>query len=418
MNNNCTTDYENKEMIEKQLDKLIGEGKRTLIICPYGDLGRYACQILKNKYNIEPYAIVDNFSKEEGVWNVDEFKLQDIPENSYVIICSVFPEIQDGFKRILATHIAEDHICNILDKSGVDYADTSAYAKAELAQRLESGHVIIKNITRDKNKLYFLFSYQNGDIIAAASLMESAKRVYGYGQGVFVCLRRHRDIAKMFDAFDEVIEVSTTEMNDIRCVGSQFGYMWGENYILGNKKHLHRCFMIYDNFLDTFKLAIMQIPEKCKPSKLSDKIFTKSKEELKKIYGRSVLIAPYANSFANFPVEFWELIIRELKIKGYNVLCNLFGEEKELPGTVRLEKGLAETLEISYGCAGIISNRSGFSDLIAFNYDVPHVVIYPSEKMASFWDISIYGSDKTYKAVWNESYSELAERVLNLLALS
>lgn len=410
-------DKNQKIQIESILETSILGGKRRFIICPYGVMGRYVKSVLWEKYDIEPYAIIDNFSKEDGVWNVDELKKHEIPDDVFVILISVFIEIQSGFQKMLMPYFPKEKIINVLGKNNESCLEENKSEDVKLKESLEKGHEIIRNIATDRNKLYFMYSEHNGDIIAASSLMESAKRVYGYAQAVFVCLKRHRDIAKMFDAFDEVVEVSTEEMNHIRCVASHFGYMWGENYILGNTNHLHRCWMVYDNFLDAFKLTILQIPEKCKPSRLSNQIFTRSKEELKRIYGKMVMIAPYANSFANFPLEFWQLIVSELGNKGYGVLCNVFGKEQEIPGTTRLEKGLAETLEISYGCAGVISNRSGFSDLVAFNYDVPHVVIYPDEKMSSYWDISVFGSEKTYKVEWKEAYRDLAKQIVERLLL-
>lgn len=90
---------------------------------------------------------------------------------------------------------------------------------------------------------------------------------------VLVCKKRHAEIAEVFDGITESLVVTEEEMSCIIASGMAYERMFGENYILGNIPLLERCWRMYDNRLDVFKLAILQIPQSCKPEKVSSSLF-------------------------------------------------------------------------------------------------------------------------------------------------
>lgn len=79
---------------------------------------------------------------------------------------------------------------------------------------------------------------------------------------------------------------------------------------------------------------------------------------------------------------------------GFQVYTNVYGDEKEIPGTERLEVSIREAFQIVRYSAGVVSYRSGFSDILAFQPELPHVVINPDAHIMSFDDCSVLGNAK------------------------
>lgn len=88
--------------------------------------------------------------------------------------------------------------------------------------------------------------------------------------------------------------------------------------------------------------------------------------EKKLIPGKTIVLAPYANSLPNFPDWFWVKLAQELQKSGFTVCTNaVSGKEKVIDGTIGLflpYKILASFLKKAGYVIGI---RSGFFDVIS-----------------------------------------------------
>lgn len=92
--------------------------------------------------------------------------------------------------------------------------------------------------------------------------------------------------------------------------------------------------------------------------------------------GNAVILSPYAKSVANLPGKFWDSVVAYCSQKGYRLYTNVAGEEKELPGTFRLEVQLNELQSVVERAGIFIGLRSGLCDVIR-GADCRKIVLYP-----------------------------------------
>lgn len=97
-----------------------------------------------------------------------------------------------------------------------------------------------------------------------------------------------------------------------------------------------------------------QKPSKRKPCSLLEQIEP----------GRAVILSPYAKSVTSISEDCWLQIIGHYEKKGYEIFTNTAGDEKALPGTIRLAVKLAELQSAAERAGTFIGLRSGLCDVI------------------------------------------------------
>ena len=100
-----------------------------------------------------------------------------------------------------------------------------------------------------------------------------------------------------------------------------------------------------------------------------------------------------------------------------DVYTNVAGNEMPLDGTKRLQVSLQDTFCICSYCRGLISYRSGFTDVMAFNHKVRHVVINPGEAELEYNDITIFGSNRVLNVVYDDRDESLIRDILGFLTV-
>ena len=96
----------------------------------------------------------------------------------------------------------------------------------------------------------------------------------------------------------------------------------------------------------------------------------------KMIYGKSVILSPYAKSVTNIPSNYWEQIIKFYRNRKFSVFTNAVNGEVTLPGTIRLEISL-DQMQSAVEQAGIfIGLRSGLCDVIN-EAECEKIALYP-----------------------------------------
>lgn len=100
-------------------------------------------------------------------------------------------------------------------------------------------------------------------------------------------------------------------------------------------------------------------------------------------FGKTVLLAPTANSLYNLPNSFWEKLVFLLNKKGYTVCTNSAGyNEKTIMGSIPIFIPY-KYLKIFMENAGyIISLRSGLTDIIS-GLECKKIIIYPKQDIYS-----------------------------------
>ncbi len=91
--------------------------------------------------------------------------------------------------------------------------------------------------------------------------------------------------------------------------------------------------------------------------------------------GKSIILAPYANSVSELPLQFWEILAEGLRKLGYFVFTNTAGKQKPVKGTKKIEIPL-EQIGIYLEYAGyFIALRSGLCD-IAGHSQCKQIIIF------------------------------------------
>lgn len=254
------------------------------------------------------------------------------------------------------------------------------------------GRKIVQAIASDPNTLYVFCPWGSGDTLAVAAYLSHIRDYRKPGSLALVCKKNQADIAEMFDSIDRQISISGDECDCIAIASYLYLMNYGPNYIIGNLGLFNH--LSFPHRLMPFKLFVLQVPENASPDKVSDRFYDPYNEALASEWKNHIILAPYAVAFPLLPTAFWEALARALAEKGYEVYTNVYREEAVINGTKRLEVSIREVFQLARYSAGMITYRSGFSDIMALQPDLKHVVINPDERTMSYDDCSVLGNAK------------------------
>lgn len=155
-----------------------------------------------------------------------------------------------------------------------------------------------------------------------------------------------------------------------------------------------------------YKCGVYGLPNKTepvKPSILKEYLYL---NKIKK--NQTLIISPYAKSVSNIPMSFWDKIINDYTLKGFDIYTNTVGDEEALQGTKRIEIPLDEMQSAVEYAGNFIGLRSGLCDVIKYA-DCKKTVVYPDRcfsdtkwKMAEIfhldgWKNLVIGEEKIHE---------------------
>lgn len=216
-----------------------------------------------------------------------------------------------------------------------------------------------------------------GDVVLAMSYLQYflwKKGISGYV--VFVVGNACADVAKMFGA--EAVEVLTQKEMDeqvqaviYRRDSDSFIAHHDRPYVVNLWKIL---FVRKISFDELYRSGVFGLPGDVKPYAPSNLAVYERLEEIP--VDNAVILAPYAKSVSKLPRECWDSIIEYCANKGYQIYTNVTREEKELPGTLRLEVRLSELQSVVERAGLFIGLRSGLCDVLRWA-DCRKIALYP-----------------------------------------
>ena len=242
----------------------------------------------------------------------------------------------------------------------------------------EYGEKILHSIAKDPDSLYVFAPWGSGDVLAIAAHLSYIRKAYPQKKGLYlVCRKNCSDIADMYDSIDGCISVSWEECDCFTLASTVRHADYGENYILGDLSQVfHKSF---PTRLEPFKTAVLRIPAESEPDPVSESFPAPFNEEEHREWRDVVILAPYAIAYPLLSLSIWAVIADMMKKKGYRVYTNVYGEETPVPGTEALRVSIRRAYDLSRYVAGMISYRSGFSDIMGTIPALGHIVIYPNE---------------------------------------
>lgn len=102
-------------------------------------------------------------------------------------------------------------------------------------------------------------------------------------------------------------------------------------------------------------------------------------EELKEtgmIRGKSVIIAPYAQTSSAIPLVFWEELVNSFQMEGYRVFTNVAGDEEAINGTRALCIPLRALKSFLQFAGAFVAMRSGLCDLVSHIDGFKQIILY------------------------------------------
>lgn len=149
-------------------------------------------------------------------------------------------------------------------------------------------------------------------------------------------------------------------------------------------------------FHKIFKRCVFNFDEHIRPDMITQTI--SYQEAVNRILdlglnvGKTVVLAPYANSFVNeLSLDWWEELASHLKKNGYTVCTNSSGEkEPVIPGTVGVLFSYSEIIRLIEACGTFVGIRSGLCDIIS-SANCNKIIIYQdfmTERRAEFFSLN------------------------------
>lgn len=254
------------------------------------------------------------------------------------------------------------------------------------------GLQVVLSIAKDPSVFYVFCPWGSGDTLTVAAYLHHVKQYWGISKITLVCKKNQTDIAEIYDSIDNVIAIGSDECEAITIASCLRLVTYGPNYMVGNLSLVRK--YQFSHRLQPYKLLVLQIPEDSAPAPVSDHFYDPYDKELAATWKSRIILAPYAVAFPLLSNSFWEKLVQELTKDNFQVFSNVHGEEAPIPGTERLDTSVREAFQLARYCAGVISYRSGFSDILALQPKLRHVVINPDEHAMVFDDCSILGNAK------------------------
>lgn len=211
-------------------------------------------------------------------------------------------------------------------------------------------------------------SSQNIDKYVLSVIGNSAKEItslFGIKHVVKLSIKESNDFVVFYNFIGGIEGVEVLHYHPMMTHQSVLGY--ARNFHDINFLRMMQRYVFAD-----LKYEMMPAPQYSYDSVFVDEVFRK----YRLIEGRTILLAPYANSLNVLPYDFWEKLCKKLINLGYSVVTNSTGKN-ELPikGTapVFIPYKYLKQFVIRGGYS--ISFRSGLSDILS---DIPHnmTVVY------------------------------------------
>ena len=265
---------------------------------------------------------------------------------------------------------------------------------------------------KDKETCYFLSPYGLGDTLILASLKDELEKFYNL-KIHFLIKNTHKIIMDMYN----IESYTTIEMPSIEEL---------KKIIIDNKIKkgsifiAHPLFVKDDTHINNFNcgkvsfyemyLSFLGLPIN---TKFNNKIVEKNEglsELIIKLQQNNIndldnviLLAPEADSCPLINQCYWEKIIKKYSSMGYYVILNAKNKKNTIRGAKFLPLTIEEALLIAQNCAGIISLRSGFCDLVALKHKGFLKVLYPNIDV-----LNLYSIKRSF------SFKNIEEQLVNL----
>jgi hypothetical protein len=227
-----------------------------------------------------------------------------------------------------------------------------------------------------------------GDTLITAGLVHAIKERYQIVKVMLLVKSNHAHIGDIFQSIDRVCVLddkitfvnkhdNSFALKNQQLAPNNYFFAHFENY---NIPHLlgYKNINLFDSYKALFKLGFdisLETPIALDGNKECDL-------DIFKVHnirpGRTVLLAPVANSVKLLSNDFWLSVCKTLKSRDYDIVLNSYsGTEILNPYVTRIDLPLKYLAKFSITAGKVIALRSGLCDFLSL-YPVDMTVLYPS----------------------------------------
>lgn len=251
---------------------------------------------------------------------------------------------------------------------------------------------------------YFVSPASAGDTYRLCMLKVALESHYK-GKIIFIIKAMHEAICEMFVGLEYVI-----------CEDKSVDFCkYKQCLILDNVVSVPTIGKIHSNFIyyefpadtdnqlefDRVRLMLPQSAQRVLPTNLP-KISESLRAKLDKIapLNQIILFCPEANSFPKLPFIIFKDECQKLRKEGYSIVVNSLKYKKEYArffsdGVYDLDLSLKDAIALGISCAGVISTRAGFCDIVA-HYCKRLKIYYTAFSNYIMWDRVLPNTERVY----------------------
>ena len=429
--------------MHKNIDRFISEGKlkdKFIVIFGSNEPAERIMDFLAER-GIKVNGLIDNNVKKDGSElngvevTLPAKLLEKKIEDAVILIASkYYPEM---VVQLNGMGYEEDvHILKAVEYSSFSAPSLDLNEFDKRAGIVKKGQIVFDKLMAqypECEKIFVCPLIVLGDAYVGMSCMREYMLKNGIKNYALVVVNRAcSKVASLFGFDSSLFTVSREEMETF-IQFSVYSHMADGKILILNHRHPYTCRIgeigNYKNvnFMDHFRYTILGLPEGSRPeipSATRDSL--ESKEYVKRlfdenglIYGKTVILFPYAKTAAKMSDEFWEQLTEKLSKKGFIVCTNSGGDgEPAIKGTKELFFDIRYALETIEAAGTVIGLRSGLCDVIS-TAKAKKIILYPDRFYgpSGFYDFFSLNKmelcDDAIELVMDNGEEDLVERILN-----
>lgn len=228
---------------------------------------------------------------------------------------------------------------------------------------LDMGGKIYDVLLSHEDTQFIICPCSIGDTVNVVAFLSAYKRTYSYDKVFVVVKNAQTDFLNMFPGIDGVLAIDDVKMFALRVYVAVNEKYHDKNVLYGHFAPHDLSFASFKttqelSFVNEYKASILGIPLNSQMDEI------RLPETYAEVGENSVLILPYAKTFAMIDNLFWEMLIQKYNEKGKKVFCNVGPNESCIGNSIPCQVSVSELCSLAFSFEQIIGLRSGIMDLL------------------------------------------------------
>ena len=254
------------------------------------------------------------------------------------------------------------------------------------------------------DKIILISPYGLGDTMNLCGFKDALEKKHNASIH-FIIKPTHEIVMKMYGIKDYSFQ--TFDKNELRAIAQRNTEVKKGEYFVAHPQFIGDDGKLLEDFYN-FKISFVDIFKKTfwlsddvqfKYPTIPPVLSNEFREKVEKIapLNKVILFSPEAFSTNKVVPDVLENEVKKLTDKGFVVISNVIDKHETIKGSVYLPLTIDEAVALGINCAGVLSVRSGFTDIIV-PFLKETVIYYPNIETLNLYSLS-YLKDKNIKEI-------------------